>query len=79
MSNTNSWKYEIGDIVCAPRQSADQIWGVLFVMERIQLTSVSYYECWSQKSNRVITMPKKTLEEGWYVPKEKDKEATREF
>ena len=71
-----SWKYEIGDLVCAPRHSADDVWGTLIVMKRIVTSTVKYYECYSQKANRMISMPKDTLEKGWYVPKEKDKEAT---
>lgn len=79
---TLPWKYEVGDLVCAPRQTADNVWGTLIVMKRIVLSTTKYYECWSQKSNRMISMPKSTLEEGWYVPnvpkvpKEKDKTTT---
>ena len=73
---TWSWKYEIGDLVCAPRHSTDEVWGTLIVMKRIVTSATKYYECWSQKANRMISMPKKTLEEGWYVPTEKNKEAT---
>ena len=73
---TWSWKYEVGDLVCAPRHSADEVWGTLIVMKRVVTSATKYYDCWSQKANRMISMPKKTLEEGWYVPTEKNKEAT---
>ena len=70
-----SWKYEVGDLLCAPRQTADSVWGTLIVMERIS-NAVLHYECWSQNANRMISMPKRVLEEGWYVPKEKHKATT---
>lgn len=74
--NEDKWKYDVGVLVCAPRQTADNVWGTLVVMKRIVASTVKYYECWSQKANRMINMPKKTLEEGWYVPKEKNKTTT---
>jgi hypothetical protein len=72
---TWSWKYEIGDLLCCPRGNADNVWGTLIVTKRIVKSTIKYYECYSQKANRVIDMPKKALEKGWYVPKEKDKES----
>jgi len=71
-----SWKYEIGDLVCAPRANTDNVWGTLIITKRVVTATLKYYECYSQKANRIISMPKNTLEESWYVPKEKDKETT---
>jgi len=73
---TWSWKYEVGDLVCSPRKNTDGTWGSLIVVKRITTETIKYYECYSQKSNRIISMPKDTLEKGWYVPAEKDKETT---
>ena len=73
---TWSWKYEVGELLCNPRANTDDVWGTLIVMKRIITSTVKYYECYSQKANRIISMPKNTLEESWYVPKEKDKEPT---
>ena len=67
---TWSWKYKVGDLVCSPRSNTDDVWGTLLVMKRMVTATTKYYECWSQKANRMISMPKKTLEVGWYVPKE---------
>lgn len=72
-----SWKYEVGDLICCPRNSADEVWGSLIIMKRMIDSTTKYYECWSQKANRMISMPKDTLEKGWYVPKEKEKEVTK--
>lgn len=69
-----TWKYEVGDLVCSPRGSADEVWGSLIIMKQMVTATTKYYECWSQKANRMISMPKKTLEEGWYVPTQKNKE-----
>lgn len=71
---TWTWKYEVGDLVCSPRRNTDDIWGTLLIMNRMVAATTKYYECWSQKANRMISMPKNTLEEGWYVPQEENKE-----
>jgi len=73
---TWSWKYEVGELLCAPRHNTDDVWGTLIVVKRVVTSTIKYYECYSQKANRVIDMPKDTLEKGWYVPKEKNKETT---
>lgn len=75
MLNTNNWKYEVGDLLCCPRGGADDVWGAVFVINKIQAQK-PYYECWSQRANRLISLPKETIEEGWYVPKENNKKAT---
>ena len=69
---TWSWKYDVGELVCSPRSNTDDVWGSLIVMKRIVTATIKYYECWSQKANRMIDMPKDTLEENWYVPKESE-------
>ena len=71
-----SWKYEVGDLVCAPRKNTDGIWGSLIIVQRVVTATIKYYECYSQNSNRIISMPKRVLEEGWYVPKEESKTTT---
>jgi hypothetical protein len=72
MSNNNhdkqKWKYCVGDLVCCPRSSANETWGSLLVLQCVQTESIKYYECFSQKANRIISMPKKVLESGWYEP-----------
>ena len=71
---TWSWKYKVGDLVCSPRGSTNEVWGSLIVMKCVVTATIKYYECWSQKASRMIDMPKRVLEENWYVPKEENKE-----
>ena len=73
---TWSWKYEVGELLCSPRHNTDDTWGTLIIVKRVLTSTIKYYECYSQKTNRIISMPKDTLEKGWYVPEEKDKTTT---
>lgn len=73
----SSWKYEVGDLLCNPRTNTDNVWGALIVIRLVKNTAKwGWYECYSQKTNRIISMPKDTLEKGWYVATQKEKKET---
>jgi len=73
---TWSWKYEVGELLCNPRANTDDVWGALIIVKRVVTSTIKYYKCYSQKANRIIDMPKDTLEKGWYVPAQKNKTTT---
>lgn len=70
--NEDKWKYDVGSLVCCPRSNANDTWGTLFILVRVKTQTIMYYECYSQKANRIISMPKKVLEHNWYEPGEEN-------